>query len=90
MNNITDHPLYGVWGNMKSRCYNPNMTGYKCCGGKGITVCDEWVICPIAFVQWALHNGYKKGLVFCRKDNNGNYEPNNCKFITKEESWCRR
>jgi hypothetical protein len=86
---ITSHPLYGVWENMKSRCYNYNMTGYVSCGGKGIIVCEEWIYSPMTFINWALSNGYEKGMILHRKDTDGNYEPNNCEFITRE-IWQRR
>jgi len=87
---ISKHPLYRVWDNMKSRCYNSKVIGYNHCGRKGIIVCDEWKNSSSAFISWALANGYKQGLVLNRKDKQGNYEPANCNFISKEESWSRR
>lgn len=76
------HPLYVVWKNMKQRCYNPNATRYSDWGGRGISVCDEWINDFQAFYDWAVENGYKKGLQLDRIDNDGNYEPTNCRFIT--------
>jgi hypothetical protein len=80
------NPLYSVWDDMKRRCYNPERKQYKDWGGRGIIVCKEWLKDPIVFIEWAEKNGYKKGLSFDRIDNNGNYEPNNCRFITKKEN----
>jgi len=75
------HPLYHVWADMKSRCYNKNNSRFNDWGGRGITVCDEWFNYPTQFISWALMSGWKQGLVLDRIDNNGNYEPNNCRFV---------
>lgn len=74
--------LYSRWRDMKQRCFNPKCGNYKHYGARGITVCDEWLSFP-AFEKWALENGYKKELSIDRIDNNGNYEPNNCRWTTK-------
>lgn len=74
--------LRGVYTNMKTRCYNPNVSSYKNYGGRGIIICDEWKNSFIAFAQWALENGYNEELFLDRIDNNGNYEPSNCRFVT--------
>ena len=84
--------LRKVWHNMKKRCYSKNDKSYY---KKGIKVCDEWLGENgfINFYNWAMANGYKeeKGkngyniLTLDRIDNNGNYEPNNCRWITNEE-----
>jgi hypothetical protein len=75
--------LYSVWSTMKMRCYNPKRDRYKNYGGRGIIVCDEWLHNPKAFIQWALNNGYKQDLQIDRIDNDGNYEPSNCRFVTQ-------
>mgnify|MGYP001569187649 CR=1 FL=1 len=78
--------LYGVWRIMKQRCSNPNYKQYKDYGGRGITVCPEWIESYIAFRDWALNNGYKEGLQINRIKNNGNYEPSNCEWNTSAKN----
>jgi len=80
------HTLYNVWNNMKQRCYNKNNSYYQNYGGRGITVCDEWKNSAKVFIDWALDNGWKKGLGLDRRNNNGNYHPDNCRFITHIEN----
>jgi len=77
--------LYKIWFGMKSRCYNNNTKGFENWGGRGIIVCDEWLNDFLSFYNWALKNGYKDNLSIDRINNNGNYEPNNCRFITIQE-----
>ncbi len=78
------HALYGVWCHVKSRCYSPGNKDYKDYGGRGIKVCDEWMS-PIVFIEWALPL-WKKGLEIDRRDNDGDYNPENCHFITHKEN----
>src|SRR3990167_480178 len=77
--------LHKVWSSMKKRCLNLNDKGYKDYGGRGITVCNEWLEF-IPFRDWAINNGYTEGLEINRMNNNNNYEPSNCNFVTHEEN----
>lgn len=78
--------LYRTWLDMKTRCYNNKATSFLYYGAKGIQVCDEWKNNYLAFKQWALANGYKDNLTIDRIDSTGNYEPNNCRWITASEN----
>lgn len=74
--------LYSIWDNMKQRCYNPHNTSYPYYGGRGIKVCHEWVTSFEAFYVWAISHGYNDDLTIDRIDNDGNYEPSNCQWIS--------
>ena len=82
--------LQFVYGMMLSRCSNPNVKGYSNYGGRGIRVCDEWRNSAAAFFKWALSNGYAEGLQLDRIDNDGNYEPVNCRFVTPSQNSLNR
>ena len=77
--------LYRTWVNMKARCNNQKNYNYAVYGGRGITICSQWDD-YIIFKKWALSNGYTDNLTIDRVDVNGNYEPNNCQWITSSEN----
>lgn len=74
-----------IYRGMRSRCYNHKVGGYKYYGGRGITVCDEWLNDFQAFYDWSVTNGYNNNLTLDRIDNDGNYEPSNCRWVTMLE-----
>jgi hypothetical protein len=67
---------------MKGRCFNKNQSDYQHYGGRGITMCEEWRNNARSFISWALSKGYQKGLEIDRINNDGNYEPSNCRIVT--------
>lgn len=77
--------LYNIWQGMKGRCYNKNDPRYCRWGGRGITVCDEWKDNFTSFYEWALEHGYSDDLTIDRIDNDGNYEPDNCRWASKKQ-----
>jgi hypothetical protein len=85
--NMTYHPIYRVWTNMKQRCFNKDAYNYHSYGGRGITVCDEWLDSS-KFIVWSLENGWSKGLQIDRIDNSRGYSPDNCRWV-KSRTNCR-
>ena len=78
--------LYRIWNHMKDRCLNPNHIKYHRYGGRGINVWPEWKGNFVAFKFWAILSGYQNNLTIDRIDNDGNYEPDNCQWITRAEN----
>lgn len=82
--------LYVIWCGIKSRCEGKptasTMPYYKNYGGRGIKVCAEWRDNFQAFKDWALSHGYKDGLQIDRVNNDGHYEPSNCRWVTVKEN----
>lgn len=78
--------LYNIWKIMVQRCFNSNRENYRYYGGKGVTVCSEWLNNYPAFRNWALDNGYADNLTIDRIDNDGNYVSDNCQWITRAEN----
>lgn len=75
--------LHVIWCNMKTRCTCPTSVIYPYYGGRGIRVCDEWIVNYEAFRDWATANGYRDVLELDRIDVNGHYEPANCRWATR-------
>lgn len=82
---LSQTPLYHIWETMRLRCHNPNNKKYYSYGARGIYVCEEWRNNFLSFQEWALSNGYKKGLSIDRIDNNKGYYPDNCRWATIKE-----
>lgn len=76
--------IYSIWHHMKDRCLNPGHVAYKRYGGRGISICEEWLD-PEAFYQWASVSGYRDGLTLDRIDNDAGYCPSNCRWATPKQ-----
>jgi len=85
-NGLSNHPIYRSWFSMKNRCYKEKADNYKWYGGRGIKICDEWKENFLIFFEWSIKNNWKEGLEIDRINNNGNYEPSNCQWITHKEN----
>ena len=73
---------------MKQRCYNPNSQPYPLYGGRGITICDEWLGDNGLqnFFEWSLSHGYNETLTIDRINSEAGYSPENCQWITQSEN----
>lgn len=77
--------IYSIWCGIIARCENPKSEYYDKYGGRGIKICEDWRNNPLAFYEWSVANGYSDDLSIDRKDNDGNYEPSNCRWSNRIE-----
>lgn len=85
-----NYRLYRIWSAMKTRCYNNKHISYQGYGGRGITICEEWLVSFDNFERWSLNNGYLDELTIDRIDNNKNYEPSNCRWVDMQTQAANR
>ena len=78
------NPIKHRYRLMMSRCYNPNIPNFHNYGGRGITVCEEWLNNRDSFVKWAKTNGFKPELQIDRIDNDEGYSPDNCRWVDQK------
>lgn len=83
---LSNTRLYRTWKGMKTRCYNPNNISYVDYGAKGIKLCDEWKDDFYVFYKWATESGYSDDLTIDRIDVDGDYEPDNCQWLTRSKN----
>lgn len=77
--------IHKIWHGIKQRCLNKNNSRYNWYGGKGIKICDEWKDSFINFYEWSVSSGYNDTLTIDRIDFNGNYCPENCRWISQKD-----
>ena len=78
------HPLHVVWRSMRNRCKNSKYSQYKDYGGRGIKVCERWDSFKTFYED--VIEGYSQGLQLDRINNDGNYEPTNIRWVTRQQS----
>ena len=82
----SDQRIRKIFHDMKTRCYNQNDENYRWYGAKGIKICNEWITNPKLFEDWAFANGYTANLTIDRIDENKDYSPSNCRWITGKDN----
>lgn len=82
---LTNTRLYRIYHNILARCYNQKNISFERYGKRGIIVCEDWKKDFSNFYNWAMDNGYNDKLTIDRINNNGNYEPSNCRWATNKQ-----
>lgn len=84
------HPLYSVWATMITRCTNSKSKSFVWYGARGISICQKWRTDFGSFKEWGTNSGYARGLQLDRKNNDGNYGPRNCRWVTSSQNCLNR
>lgn len=81
---LSKHGLYNTWVMIRRRCYSDYSIVYHHYGGRGISMCEEWENDFKSFYDWSINNGWQKGLQIDRINNDGDYTPDNCRWVTSK------
>lgn len=82
---LSNTRLHSIWRSIQGRCYNPKNKSFHFYGGRGIKVCNEWLLDFMSFYNWSINNGYQENLTIDRIDSNKNYCPENCRWVDRTQ-----